>query len=333
MATMPKTQHFITFQEIIRSGSIRAAARSLGITQPAVTKTINDIENYFGVKLFTRSSSGIELTEAGKRFLPHSRTILKNITSTIEDMRQFLENSSAEITFGYSSLIGFTAIPEITKEFLSVYPKTKLSIHEMQLSALLPALREGRLDFAIGTVTNDMPIQNMVIEPLFNAEFALIASKNNPLAQCETLQALTHARWVLPQTDMGYYQSLFELFEHHVVNTGRVTRTDSIITIYNLVAHAGFISVLARAMTAPFKSDDFIQLPVRETLPPGNYAIVYPKNKKMSHEAEVLIELFKNYLWIKHTGLSIPEGNRKTVKQKTGNENIATTTLEITEKT
>ncbi|EHR8836241.1 transcriptional regulator TdcA [Shigella flexneri] len=304
MQDLPKTQHFIVFQEVVRCGSIRAASRSLGVTQPAITRTIHDIENYFDTELIIRNNTGVELTEAGKLLLSHSRIILKDISHSVTEMRRLLEHTSAEVAFGYSSLIGFTILPEITKNFLNCYPGAKISIQEGQLSTLLPALREGHLDFAIGSVTPDMPIQNMIVHPLFNAEFAFVAEKKHPLAQCETLQALTRARWVLPQTDMGYYQALFELFEHNVVNTDRVVRTDSVITIYNLVAHAEFLSVLAKAMSTPFNNENFIELPIREHLPLARYALVYPKNRRVGNETEAIINLVKNHPYHLYRGLN-----------------------------
>lgn len=54
---LPKTQHLVVFQEVIRSGSIGSAAKELGLTQPAVSKIINDIEDYFGVELVVRKNN------------------------------------------------------------------------------------------------------------------------------------------------------------------------------------------------------------------------------------------------------------------------------------
>lgn len=303
MNTLPKTHHLIIFHEVVRCGSIRAAARSLGITQPSVTKTVHAIENYFGLDLIIRNNNGIELTDAGKLLLPHSRTVLRDLTQTVNDMRRLLSDPVNEISFGFSSLIGFTAIPDIIQQFNCLYPTAKVTMQEAQLSSLLPALREGRLDFAIGTVTPDMPVQNMTIHLLFNAEFAYISSQAHPLATCETLNALQLARWVLPRTDMGYYQALSELLENNVVNTDRVVRTDSVITIFNLVAHAGFITVLARAMSTPFDGCQFTEVPIREMLPKAQYALMHVKNRRLNPAAEALISVIRNYNWSLFPGL------------------------------
>ncbi|EBR8158560.1 transcriptional regulator TdcA [Salmonella enterica subsp. enterica serovar Morehead] len=299
-----KTQHLVTFMEVVRCGSIRSAAQSLGVTQPAVTRIIHEIENYLGTELIIRSCTGVKLTEAGHRLVPHSRIILKDIDLAVADIRSLCGASSGEVAFGFSSLIGFTVLPELVKYFHKKYPAIQLSIQEAQLSELLPALRDGRLDFVIGTVNTGMPVQNMVVCPLFNAEFSFIARHGHPLAQCETLQALSHARWVLPQTDMGYYHDLFSQFKHYMVKAGSMVRTDSVITIYNLVTCAGFISVLAQAMASPFRDESIIEIPVRDVLPTAHYAIVYQRDKKISKEAEALINEIKKFSWVRYKGLT-----------------------------
>lgn len=304
MNYLPKTSHFATFLEVVRCGSIRSAAQSLGVTQPAVTRIIHDIEHFLGTELIIRSSSGVTLTDAGKRLVPHSRTILRDINTAISDIRCFQGHSSGEVAFGFSSLIVFTILPELVVAFNKKYPTIQLSIKEAQLSELLPALREGHIDFVIGTVNSDIPAQNMVVYPLFNAEFSFIAHRQHPLAHCESLQALSHARWVLPQTDMGYYYDLYSLFKHDIVNAGSIVRTDSVITIYNLVAYAGFISVLARAMSTPFDNNCLTELPVRGVLPSARYAMVYQKNKKRSCAAETLIDEIKKIDWNEYRGLT-----------------------------
>ena len=76
---LPKTQHLVVFQEVIRSGSIGSAAKELGLTQPAVSKIINDIEDYFGVELVVRKNTGVTLTPARKRrFLCMKRNCLRS---------------------------------------------------------------------------------------------------------------------------------------------------------------------------------------------------------------------------------------------------------------
>ena len=70
---LPKTQHLVVFQEVIKSGSIGSAARQLGLTQPAVSKIISDIESYFGVEVMVRKNTGVKLT-AARRFCSRTQS-------------------------------------------------------------------------------------------------------------------------------------------------------------------------------------------------------------------------------------------------------------------
>lgn len=84
---LPKTQHLVVFQEVIKSGSIGAAARQLGLTQPAVSKIINDIESYFGVELIVRKNTGVKLTSAGQTLLAYSESITREMKNMVSEMR------------------------------------------------------------------------------------------------------------------------------------------------------------------------------------------------------------------------------------------------------
>ena len=82
---LPKTQHLVVFQEVIRSGSIGSAAKELGLTQPAVSKIINDIEDYFGVELVVRKNTGVTLTPAGQLLLSRSESITRGMKNMVNE--------------------------------------------------------------------------------------------------------------------------------------------------------------------------------------------------------------------------------------------------------
>lgn len=86
---LPKTQHLVVFQEVIRSGSIGSAAKSLGLTQPAVSKIISDVEAYFGVELIVRKNTGVTLTEAGQVLLSWSESITREMKNMIQRDEQY----------------------------------------------------------------------------------------------------------------------------------------------------------------------------------------------------------------------------------------------------
>lgn len=168
-------------------------------------------------------------------------------------------------------------------------------MYEAQLSSFLPAIRDGRLDFAIGTLSDEMLLQDLHVEPLFESEFVLVANKSRTCTGSTTLASLTDEQWVMPQTDMGYYKELLTTLQDNHISIENIVQTDSVVTIYNLVLNADYLTVIPRDMIAPFGSDQFIVLPVEDELPIARYAAVWSKNYRIKKSASVLVELAKQY--------------------------------------
>lgn len=197
--------------------------------------------------------------------------------------------------FGFPSLIGFTFMSGMINKFKEVFPKAQVSMYEAQLSSFLPAIRDGRLDFAIGTLSAEMKLQDLHVEPLFESEFVLVASKSRTCTGTTTLESLKNEQWVLPQTNMGYYSELLTTLQRNGISIENIVKTDSVVTIYNLVLNADFLTVIPCDMTSPFGSNQFITIPVEETLPVAQYAAVWSKNYRIKKAASVLVELAKEY--------------------------------------
>ncbi|HHH4653177.1 TPA: transcriptional regulator TdcA [Escherichia coli] len=292
---LPKTQHLVVFQEVIRSGSIGSAAKELGLTQPAVSKIINDIEDYFGVELVVRKNTGVTLTPAGQLLLSRSESITREMKNMVNEISGMSSEAVVEVSFGFPSLIGFTFMSGMINKFKEVFPKAQVYMYEAQLSSFLPAIRDGRLDFAIGTLSAEMKLQDLHVEPLFESEFVLVASKSRTCTGTTTLESLKNEQWVLPQTNMGYYSELLTTLQRNGISIENIVKTDSVVTIYNLVLNADFLTVIPCDMTSPFGSNQFITIPVEETLPVAQYAAVWSKNYRIKKAASVLVELAKEY--------------------------------------
>lgn len=113
--TLPKTQHLVVFQEVIRSGSIGSAAKELGLTQPAVSKIINDVEAYFGIELVVRKNTGVTLTQAGQVMLSWSESITREMKNMVDEMNSMTSNAVVDVSFGFPSLIAFTIMSGMIK--------------------------------------------------------------------------------------------------------------------------------------------------------------------------------------------------------------------------
>ena len=141
-----------------------------------------------------------------------------------------------------------------------------------------------------------MKLQDLHVEPLFESEFVLVASKSRTCTGTTTLESLKNEQWVLPQTNMGYYSELLLRYKEMASVLKTSLKPTQFVTIYNLVLNADFLTVIPCDMTSPFGSNQFITIPVEETLPVAQYAAVWSKKLSLLKKAaSVLVELAKEY--------------------------------------
>lgn len=296
MRYLPKLQQLRVFQQVIRSGSIRGAARALGQSQPAVSRTIRELEQVLETQLIVRSSQGMTLTETGHTFALRMQLILEELQRAADEIQQLNQYSQGNVAIGCSSLLAATVLPTLVEAFKQPLPQAKLLIREAQLSTLLPALREGCLDFAVGSISPELPLEGLIHEPLFSAPFCIIARRGHPLAQATSLDELREAKWLLPETNMGYYQqlqSVLSTFYQQLTTTP--IRSDSVVCGLNMVLEANYLTIVARAMRAPpYLQQQLVVLPI-DSLPQAQYCVLYSQKSPLTITARRFLDLLRDH--------------------------------------
>ncbi|MEB6337272.1 LysR family transcriptional regulator [Serratia sp. JUb9] len=302
MRYLPKLQQLRVFQQVIRSGSIRGAARALQQSQPAVSRSLRELEQALDTQLIIRSNQGMTLTESGRIFAVRMQFILEELQRAADEIQQISQHSQGTVAMGLSSLLALTVLPMLADAFRKQFPQVNLVLQEAQLSTLLPALREGRLDFAVGSISPELPLEDLVREPLFNASFCIVARRGHPLANARSLDALRQAKWLLPETDMGYYQHLQSVLGdfYQQLETPPV-RSDSVICGLNMVLASDYLTIVARAMARPLHlQEQVVTLPI-DTLPQAQYCVLYSQRSPLTVTARRLLDLLhgqcQRYAW------------------------------------
>ncbi|RYH63486.1 transcriptional regulator TdcA, partial [Citrobacter freundii] len=121
--------------------------------------------------------------------LSWSESITREMKNMVDEMNSMTSNAVVDVSFGFPSLIAFTIMSGMIKKFKEVFPKAQVSMYEAQLSSFLPAIRDGRLDFAIGTLSDEMKLHDLHVEPLFESDFILVASKSRTCTGITSLSA------------------------------------------------------------------------------------------------------------------------------------------------
>lgn len=184
---MPLNFHQLhIFHTVAERGSFSAAAQTLYMTQPAVTMQVQSLEEYFGTKLFMRSTKKIELTEAGKVLLPYAKKSIDLIRDTDTVMSSFTKQLKGRLLLGASLTIGESILPRWLGPFGKEYPHIGISMKVMNTAHLIEEIENHQLNFAI----IEAPISHvdMHIEAVMEDELMLVVPNDHPLTKLEDLK-------------------------------------------------------------------------------------------------------------------------------------------------
>lgn len=222
---------------LAKHANLSRAARELCITQPALTKFINRLEENLGIALFDRSSSPIRLTYAGEKYLEKAQYILE-IEKSLEKELLALSNAEAgKLTIGITGERGTAVLPYLIPEFHSLYPRVELSVREGSNDFLKNALINEELDIIIRNSYSQNPgITDVTV--LSEDNVLLAVPKSNPVALAFDLtdnspltpyyltpDYLENAPFIVLSQDQGLGKLARKLFEKHSISPRVVFET------------------------------------------------------------------------------------------------------------
>jgi DNA-binding transcriptional LysR family regulator len=256
------------FLTIVECGSIRAASRLLGVSQPAITRSLRRLETDLGARLLQRTPQGILLTPRGRAFFGRVRVAHAELQKAQDEV----SNSAAvegAVTFGVGPTVGSLVVPQAITSFRAHYPGIQLRILEGFVQHLAPLVRDGTLDFAVGARPDRRDTYALTLKALFTQELVIAARKGHPLRRVRSLRDLAGAEWaslVPPRSDDTALKRLFA--GAHLSAPGDAIQCESYHLLVALVAGTSTLGLLTRRlMAAPAARDCLEVINIEEPLP------------------------------------------------------------------
>jgi LysR family transcriptional regulator of abg operon len=176
-----KPNQLHAFVAVVEQMSIRAAARVLGLSQPAVTKIVRELEREVGAPLVERSVKGVRLTEFGKAFAPRARLLLADMQRARDEIAQIRDGATGSVSMAVSASFALTVLPAAFKDFHTRLPAVDVQFSEAVLPWMLARLRDGFLDFAVAhVVPGTLDAQFEAVE-LFPVQLVVGMRERHPL--------------------------------------------------------------------------------------------------------------------------------------------------------
>jgi DNA-binding transcriptional LysR family regulator len=192
-----RLQRIEQFIAVVDAGSIRGAARRLGVSQPALTRGLQQLEEDLGVQLMQRSVRGAVLTHAGSAFLARARVAETELRKGADEARRSVHAGGETVSLGVSSTASSLLLPEFATTMLQKRPGVQLRLSEVSPSAVWPLVREAALDLAVAHRTHDNLDAGLRYRPLFEIQMRVAARPGHPLAGApRTLHELARGEWL-----------------------------------------------------------------------------------------------------------------------------------------
>lgn len=177
------------FIVVAEEKNLRRAAIRLRITQPALSRQIQALEEDIGTQLFTRSANGMEITPAGESLLLHARSITSEVELAKRDVLRTTKERREQMDIGVSGSAMFNIIPEILEEFSKLHPYVDLVLHTARKEQQMQALRHGKILIAFERFLHeeaDLACEEVLSEPML-----LALHKDHPLANQQMIDLRT----------------------------------------------------------------------------------------------------------------------------------------------
>jgi DNA-binding transcriptional LysR family regulator len=202
------------FTVIAEQGHLGRAADLLGLSQPALSKSLRRLEDALQVKLFRRSPRGLELTAAGLTLLPRTRELRLSVQNVAREVSEVGDGRVAHLRVGVGPTVPGDLVAAASASLLTKTPRTTIQVAVSDADEILPALRKGDLDLVVNVIPPMSP-EGLRYEHLYDEEYVVCASARHRLAgkRKVSLAEVSKERWAGPSVILPMQQHLRAVLE------------------------------------------------------------------------------------------------------------------------
>jgi LysR family cyn operon transcriptional activator len=232
------------FLEVADAHSFSRAAQRLGVSQPAVSQQIRELENTLGTTLLQRKGKRISLTVAGQLFEARARAILLQVDQTVEDMTSEPRQLHGTLRLGVIPYLDIALMPKLLGHFAEAYPAIDLSVLEISSTDIETLLEEGRLDLGFGWLTRHSP--SLHYEHLCNDHFTVAVSGRHPWVKRTAVKfAELHQQRIVQLPDTYAMRRITDrMFRNHRIRPRTVAEINSIEMLLRSLAPLNAVALM-----------------------------------------------------------------------------------------
>lgn len=289
-----KMRHLRTLVAIAEQGSLVRAAKVLSVTQPAVTKTLVELEDIAGHRLFDRTPKGVTLTGAGQILLRHTGTSLRAIQEGLSSLSCAEEDEAPSLVVGALPNVDASLLAPALVRFAVSVPRAKVCVRTAHNAQLMTALKQGVLDMVVGCLAEPSDMQGLSFEQLYSEPYLLVVRTGHELSLLQDVDPalMKGYRFVLPDAGTRARETANRFFM--TVGTGLPLRTIETIDLAfgrSYVLHSDAIWIASMgAVENDLKKGTLVRLNIDTSSTEGPVGLTLRADRTPSESAKRLLD-------------------------------------------
>lgn len=273
---------------VAEHGAIGDAAKQLGISQPALTRRVQRLEEAFGAELVERSGRGIALTEMGRLVVSEGQTLVQRYAQLKADVQRRVRLEAGVVRVGGGATAVSYLLPKAIGNFRRSYPDVRFDVREAGSQDVEAAVRQGSLELGLITLATDPKgASDLVVQPLLTDRIVLVAGSGHPLAKQRRVGArqLQGLRLVGFEAGTAIRRLIDTALRNADVSMEVVMELRSIAAILKMVETTGSLAFVSEMGAPPERIIDVGDLTVERRL-----ALIHKKGRPLSPAAAAFAE-------------------------------------------
>ncbi|MBU6497035.1 MAG: LysR family transcriptional regulator [Rhodospirillales bacterium] len=284
------------FVHVAELGSFNRAAEHLFITQTALTRRVQRLESFVGLRLLDRTTRSTALSPMGREFLPLARRIVEDLVHGLDRLRTSSRLGVGDVTVATLQSVAFRQLPVALRRYARKFPENRIHLLERSGALVTEAVREGQADFGIH-IQQDIQ-RDLIEDMLMRDPFVLVCSRSHPAAR------LKMVAWAdlkgIDLITLGGASGNRRIVEGELSRTGLNTRgrfvVESTPSAIALARENVGAAILPAAMNATTVATGLIEVPLVEPVLYRAIALVRRRSETLSPAAGSLYALIRQQL-------------------------------------
>ncbi|TLD72250.1 LysR family transcriptional regulator [Phragmitibacter flavus] len=288
-------RHLRYFVAVAEEQNVTRAALRLHVTQPPLTRQIQDLEAELGIALFRRTGKSIHLTDAGNLFLREARAVLNRAEAAVRNLQSSLQRSQIELNIGYAPSPTVEILPKVLRRFNKRNQEVKMTLHDLSSPEMVSGMNDGSLDASFMMKPPKRLARGLNFVPLKTYPIAVATSPLHPLAKKRRIEIADILKHPLVGYSRIQYPDYHE-FLRRIVGTGTYRKLqfakecDSGMTLIAAIESGKGVAITSSSLGAT-AGKRLVLIPIHPAPSPAVVGLAYPsKNFNPTRALQRLID-------------------------------------------